>query len=112
MDILITAQGAHEQIVSLFGPPHQSVIEICPCQGTQTSFVGKYGMFLKDQNQNQRLQQLQVCSPMINFVDVDVTEQNVTLCPHHLTRLEEMVGSEIERISKVIESKNKRRRGK
>jgi hypothetical protein len=93
MDLLITAQGAHEQVASLFMPLDAAIIEVAPCGGKKTSFVGRYGPF----HPEQRLHQVHVCAPMINLSD-DMLEQNVTLCPQHIVGLRDAVHEHALRI--------------
>lgn len=98
VDVLVTVSGAHEQPMSLFGPADMSIVEIATCLGTQTSFVGRYGMLMPE---HQRLTQVQVCAPLLNVAESDTTEQSLTLCPHHLELIRTDIKQEILRIAKL-----------
>eukprot|EP00759_Apiculatamorpha_spiralis_P034143 PhF_6_TR35349/c0_g2_i2/m.51294 len=85
IDILVTVQGSHIQN-SLFMPPDAWLVEVSPCLARSVSFLARYGMFLP----NQKHVQLEICAPILNLAG-DKHGQNLTLCPHHFLRINQIV---------------------
>lgn len=86
-DVFVAIQGSHMQN-TLFMPEDAVIIELAPCRADRVSFIQRYGKYLD----SQRYTYLPLCDGVVvNYSEKDPATQNVTLCPHMLQRVEQVV---------------------